>query len=216
MKKNLNEMTSFVGCIGFLIAIMAFSVLFSPIAALAQGQPPGLPCHFHGTVLLDGMVVPDGTEVAALIGGNEVAVAVTKSVNGTSTYGLTISQPEGGSYRDGTKVTFNVSGYPAKQTGSWATGGNLILNLTASTPPPPTPTPSPTPTLTLTPTPTPTLTATPTPSPAPTATVFPPTPTPKAPLNTRRIAGVAGLGVLALLLIGVLVYLLRRWSRRQQ
>jgi len=212
MKKHSNEMTGFTDCIKFLVVI-AVLLLLLPAVVSAQGQPPGLPCRFHGTVLLDGLTAPDGTVVAALISGNEVASAVTESVSGNSTYILTINQPDGGSYADGTTVRFSVNGYTAKQTGTWATGGVLVLNLTASTPPPPTPTPIPT--SPPTPTPTPMSTLTPTPSPAPTATIAPPTPTPQASLSGRQIVGVAVFSILGLLLIGVLVYLVRRWSARR-
>lgn len=211
MKTYSNEMTGFIGCIKFLV-IIAVLLFLLPSTASAQ-QPPGLPCRFHGTVLLDGLPAPDGTTVAALISGNEVATAVTKTVSGNSTYVLTISQPEGGSYSDGTTVKFSVNGYLAKQTGAWVTGGDIVLNLTALTPPPPTPTPIPTPAPTATPTPTPTLT--PAPSPPPTATAAPPTPTPKAGLSGRQITGVAVFSVAGLLLIGVLVYLMRRGSSRR-
>jgi hypothetical protein len=119
MKKYSDEMTSFIGCAKFLLIMIAVSLLLLPSVASAQGQPPGLPCRFHGTVQLDGLSAPDGTVVAALISGNEVAIAVTKSANGTATYSLTISQSEVGSYKGGTTVKFSVNGYEAKQPGTW-------------------------------------------------------------------------------------------------
>jgi hypothetical protein len=209
MKKYSNEMTGFIGCTKLLLIMVTVSLLYLPSVISAQGQPPGLPCRFHGTVQLDGSPAPDSTAVAALIRGNEVASAVTISANGTSSYSLTIGQPDGVSYTDGMTVEFSINGYKAQQIGAWRTGGNLELNLTASTPPTPTPTPSPSPTPTATPVPT--LTPTLTSPPQPTATAVPPTPTPVTSLDVRRIAGVAVLGILALLLVGVLVYLLRRW-----
>ena len=118
-------MTSFIGCTKFLLIMMAVSLLLLLSVASAQGQPPGLPCRFHGTVQLDGSPAPDGTLVTVLISSNEVASALTKSVNGNSTYGLTISQPEGGSYSDGTAVEFRISGYKANQPGTWQTGGDV-------------------------------------------------------------------------------------------
>lgn len=214
MKKYSNEMTSFIGCTKLLLIMVMVSLLLLPSVISAQGQPPGLPCRFYGTVQLDGLAAPDGTAVAALIRGNEVASAVATSANGTSTYSLTISQPEGVSYTDGMTVEFSINGYKAQQIGAWRTGGNLELNLTASTPPTPTPSPSPSPTPT--PTPAPTLTPTPTSPPLPTATAAAPTPTPVAPLDVRRVAGVAVLGILGLLLLGVLVYLVRRWFFQRQ
>jgi hypothetical protein len=207
MKKYSNEMTSFIGCTKFLLIMMAVSLLLYPIIALAQG--PALPCRFHGTVQLDNATVPNGTIITAIIGADTYTTS-TPSVYGNSTYAIIIVPPGNVTYTDGTPVTFLIGDYYAMETGTWQTGLNVALNLTASTPPPPTPIPTPTPT------PMPTLTATPTSSPTPTATVAPPTPTPKAPLDVRRIVGVAVFGIIALLLLGVIVYLARRWFVRKQ
>jgi hypothetical protein len=184
----------------FVLIMVAVSLVVIPSVASAQGQPPSLPCNFHGTVQLDASPAAEGTVVAALIGGNEVGNTTVKTVNGSSIYSLIIIPAEDVSYSNATVIKFTVNGYQANETGNWQTGMNVLLNLTASTPPPPTPTP----------TPMPTLTPTPTFSPTPTTTVAPPTPTPKAPLGIGRIVGGTVLSILALLLVVVLIYSLRR------
>jgi hypothetical protein len=64
--------------------------------------------------------------------------------------------------------------------------------------------------------PTPTLTPASTSSRAPTTPVAPPIPMPKAPLDAWRIVGVAVLGILALLLLVILAYVVRKRSARWQ
>jgi hypothetical protein len=205
--KYSNEMNSLIIYTKFVLIWVAVSLVVISSVASAQGQPPSLPCNFHGTVQLDNSQAANGTVVAALIGDNEVGNTTVKTVNGYSTYSLMINPSEDVSYSNATVIEFTVNGYLANETGNWQTGMNVLLNLTASTPPP-TPTPTPTPMLTLTPTPTF--------SPTPTVTVAPPTPTPTGTLSVWRIIGVAFLGILAILLLGVLIYFLIRWFVRQQ
>ncbi len=207
MKKHLNGMTCFWGCAKLLLIMMAVSLLLCPI--IASAQSPSLPCRFHGTVRLDNATVPDGTVITAKIGG-ETYYTLTPSEHGygNSTYEIIIVPPGNVTYTDGTPVTFLIGNYSAIETGTWQTGLNLVLNLTASTTLTPTPTPMPTPM--------PTVTATPTPSPTPTATVAPPTPTPKAGLSVWRIVGGVGLSILALLMLGVLAFFVRMWMTEKK
>ena len=113
-----------------LLAVVAL-VLF-PAIAFAQGglQPP---CAFHGTVLVNGANVADGTVITATI-GNDTYTATTTTAAGASTYRVVIAQPEGKSY-DGLTVTFMIGSDTASQTGTWQMGGNVALNLTKGTPP---------------------------------------------------------------------------------
>jgi hypothetical protein len=205
MKKYSKGKTCFIGCAKLLLFMMAVSLLLCPI--IASAQAPALPCRFHGTVQLDNATVPDGTVITAII-GEDTYYTLTPSVYGNSTYLIQIEPPGNVTYTDGTPVIFLIGNCSAVETGTWQTGLNLVLNLTASTPPPPTPTP----------TPMPTLTATPTPFPTPTVTVAPPTPTPtpKAGLSVWRIAGGVVLCILALLFLGVLAFFARMWMTEKK
>jgi hypothetical protein len=112
-----------------LLAVVAL-VLF-PAIAFAQGglQPP---CAFHGTALVNGQNVADGTVITATI-GNDTYTATTTTAAGASTYRIVIAQPEGKSY-DGLTVTFMIGSATAGQTGTWQMGGNVAINLTKGTP----------------------------------------------------------------------------------
>lgn len=201
-----------------LVFILVTASLLLPYVATAQEQP--LPCRFHGTVQINGHTVPDGIVVRALIGGNEVATCTLPAVYGPSTYALIITPPVGVTYSDTTEIQFKIHVYDAIQTATWKTGGNIALNLTASTLPTPTPTPLATPTMTTPPTPSPTPLVTPppetspTPNPTLTQTPAPPTPTPKATSDAGLVIWVAVLAILALLLVGVLAYLIWTWFIR--
>jgi hypothetical protein len=112
-----------------LLAVVAL-VLF-PAIAFAQGglQPP---CAFHGTALVNGQNVADGTVITATI-GNSTYTATTTTAAGASTYRVVIPPPAQGSY-DGLTVTFEIGNDTAGQTGTWQMGGNVALNLTKGTP----------------------------------------------------------------------------------
>ncbi len=207
MKKRPDQAAGSIVFIKVLILISAVVLLLYPIIALAQG--PALPCRFHGTVQLDNATVPDDTIITAIIEGDTYTTS-TPSVYGNSTYAIIIVPPGNTTYMDGTPVTFLIGNYTAEETGTWETGLNLVLNLTASSTA--TPTPSPTPSETPTPTLTPLPTTTPSPTPGPTPT---PTPAPKASLNVGRITGLAVFGIFDILLIGALVYLIRRFFIRR-
>lgn len=198
----------------FLVLAVAVTVLIL-LPALSSAQGPGLPCRFHGTVQLDGAPVPDGTVITATIEGN-ISTTTTPSVYGDSTYAIIIVPPQGTIFNDGTPITFKIGDFDAIETGTWETGLNLILNLTASSAAMPTPTPleTVTPPETPMPTATPLPTASPSTTPAPTPT---PTPTPpsKAPLNIGRVVGLALFGLFDVLLIGLLVYLVWRFYIRK-
>jgi hypothetical protein len=218
MKKCQNGWAGFIACTKMLVVVLVVTFLLLPYAAPAQEEP--LPCRFHGTVQINGHTVPDGILVKAIIGGNEVASVAVPAVYGPSTYALIITQPAGLSYSNGTEIRFKIHVYDAVQKATWVNGGNIALNLTASTLPTPTPAPSPTPFMTPTSTPsttpsgTPTPTLSPTPNPILTPTPAPPTPTPEAASNTGWVVGVAVMAVLGLVLLGVLAYLVWRWFFR--
>ena len=208
------------------ILIAAAVLLLLPATALAQGVQ--LPCRFYGTVELDGSDVREGTEVTAVIEGEEYSTTTPFEVAGqqpygNSSYALRIDPPEGKYYNDGTPISFRIGQYTANVTSRWESGGNIDLDLTANTTqvtPTPTVTPPPTPT----PVPTATVAPTPEPSPTPVPTqptvTASPTPPPGLSISTGRLIGLIAFGLVDILLIAVFVYLAwkiyTRWRVRSE
>src|ERR687896_1034998 len=116
-----------------LLSVLAL-MLALPAVASAQQVPPHV---FIGTVTVNGLRAPAGTEVIALAGGQELA---TTTVEPNGTYTLLVPQTEG-------EVGFGVGTLTAQQRADWEQGGADMVNLTASsvgpgpgpdgTPPPP-------------------------------------------------------------------------------
>lgn len=164
MKKTLQILGKTI----FIVILSTLVSLFVVSPALAV---PVLPSSFYGTVKLNNANVPDGTVVRALIGGKVYAQGYTQTYQGTSVYSLDVpgdstdtTVVDGG--RDGDTVQFQIGGIAAAQTGTWHSGTNVEINLTAAStntlqPPQPTPTNPPT--------------QTPIPTYPPTATQVPPT-----------------------------------------
>ena len=164
-------------------AIRITSVLVAAIVLLAlspteaEAVPP-IPSSFYGTVKLNGSNVPNGTKVSAWIGEIKYSETETTTWGGDSVYSIDVpgDDPEtpgkdGGV--EGETIVFKIASYTADQTGTWHSGTNVELNLTAAEGPV-----TITPTFTPTPTNTPGRTPTPTPTGTPTATA---TPKPGAP-----------------------------------
>jgi Collagen triple helix repeat (20 copies) len=101
-----------------LLTVLAL-VLALPAVASAQQVPPHV---FHGTVTVNGLRAPVGTEVIALAGGQPVA---TGTVDQNGEYTLLVPQSEG-------EITFQVGTLEAAETSNWEQGGADIVNLTAS------------------------------------------------------------------------------------
>src|ERR687895_1360723 len=101
-----------------LLTVLAF-LLALPAVASAQQVPPHV---FHGTVTVNGLPAPTGTEVTALAGGQPVA---TDTVDQNGEYTLLVPQSEG-------EITFRVGTLNAAETSNWEQGGANIVNLTAS------------------------------------------------------------------------------------
>ena len=94
-------------------------------------------CVFYGTVKIDGIEVPDGTLVSAIVEGciSNIFLTTTPSeAYGPSTYKLAV-YPQDPDYAEGEKVYFMIGAYPAQQIGVWTSGGYMQLNLTASSTP---------------------------------------------------------------------------------
>ena len=128
--------------------------LIGALAAIPALAIPPLPSSFYGTVQVDGQNVPDDTVVRALIDGQAYGEGRTQTYEGVSVYSLDVSGDDtdtaahdGG--REGDTIQFEIGGVLAGETGTWHSGTNVELNLTASdagslATPPPTPSPVPT------------------------------------------------------------------------
>jgi hypothetical protein len=126
MKIKILAATLFV-----IIALVVSSV--TPVLAV-----PPLPSGFYGTIKVNGSNVVNGTVVRALVNGVQYATAQTFTYNGESWYSILVpgddpSTPsiiEGGV--QGNTVVFAVADNDVAQTGTWASGTNIQLDLTLS------------------------------------------------------------------------------------
>jgi hypothetical protein len=118
-----------------LLAVVA--LLLFPALAFSAEMPPERPCRFYGTVQVDGVDVPAGTTIQAIIGGEVVGETTTtiSSTTGGSYYGVVIVQPEGATY-SGAAVTFKIGTKSAEQTGTWTIGENFNTDLSSGIPGP--------------------------------------------------------------------------------
>ncbi len=121
-----------------------FSALFLALTLLlynfssALALPPQ-PSSFWGTVKIDGAYAPAGSIVSARINGVQYASTTVVISAGVAYYAVSVpgddtATPgtiEGGA--PGDTVVFYVGSYIAGQTGSWTSGTNVRLDLTAST-----------------------------------------------------------------------------------
>ena len=122
-------------------AVVVF-LLLMPSGASAQRV---IPHAFLGLATINGFPAADGTVVAALVDGRQVAA---KSVSGGS-YPVLLVEPNNDSFV-GKTVTFTIGGIPANETALWTQGEVTELTLSAS-PSPGTPTATPVPAPTPTP-----------------------------------------------------------------
>ncbi len=136
------------------LALVVCCVLLG-MAAVVRAFPP-LPSSFWGSVELNGVDLPDGTLVEALIDGQVFAYGQTQTYQGYSVYTLDIpgddastAAVEGG--QEGDVILFRVGGIPANEKATWHSGTNVSLDLAAAssaTPLTPQPTRTPLPTQT--------------------------------------------------------------------
>jgi hypothetical protein len=118
--------------IPFLIAC-----LVGLLAAIPVWAVPPLPSSFYGTVKVNGDNVPDGTLVRTLIDGQVYAQGHTQTYQGDSVYSLDVPGDDTGTAArdggyEGETIEFEIGGVLADQTGTWHSGTNVELNLTAS------------------------------------------------------------------------------------
>ena len=96
-------------------------------------QQPEIPHLFFGTVTFaDGCPATDGTVVAAIVSGVEVATATVESSFEPGFYVLEVTLPIGETFA-GQIVTFTIDGVATGDRVSWQFGGVQELNLTAAT-----------------------------------------------------------------------------------
>ncbi|MYH67199.1 MAG: hypothetical protein F4152_01080, partial [Dehalococcoidia bacterium] len=107
--------------------LLGLAGLFS--GELAEAQPSGPPHRFAGTVTLDGEGAPAGTSVTAIVDGAECGSATVTANNATgSRYILDVPST---CAEAGDTVHFQVGGYDAAETGTYAAGTGSEVNLTA-------------------------------------------------------------------------------------
>ena len=106
----------------FLALLSVLALMLSlPAVASAQAAPPHV---VIGTVMVDGKVAPQGTEVTALIEGQEQVSAL---VDANGEYGPLFVEPG-----KGPQITFRVGALIADQSVIWEKGGADVVHLTAS------------------------------------------------------------------------------------
>ena len=98
---------------------------------------PPLPSSFYGTVKFNGINLPEGTVVEALINGQVISQSQTMMYEGDSVYSIDVSGDdtsttvvEGG--KEGDVIQFRVGGLIAAETGLWESGTNVELNLSTT------------------------------------------------------------------------------------
>lgn len=123
IKRRLVNLTASIG------TIAQSSLVQSSSEITMQSSFP--PCRFRGTVRVNGAAVPDGTVVRAIVEGDTYTTTTPAAGYGASSYSILIPQPLGLIYH-GKKVTFIIGNLTAAETGSWAKGENILLNLTAT------------------------------------------------------------------------------------
>ena len=92
-------------------------------APITLGDVP--PNIFLGTATLDGVIVPDGTNVTSCIDGEPVATSLVS--NGRFLITIQQSIPS----LDGREITFSVGGFDAKESTVWSMGGAELIDLSA-------------------------------------------------------------------------------------
>jgi hypothetical protein len=109
------------------VAIALFSALLLPLGYPIEAQSP--PHVFVGQATIDGVPVPDGTIIRAVVNGEYVPKAETAVQDGK--YAVIVEQPKETGTAEAA-IGFVVGDYPAQQSGYWKMGEATHLDLTAS------------------------------------------------------------------------------------
>jgi hypothetical protein len=107
------------------VALLTAAIL--PLGAPAQAQSP--PHVFVGEATLDGVPVPDGTVIGAVVNGQALSKAETTVREGKFT--LIVEQPEGVG-GEPAAIGFSVGDFVAQQSHAWELGEITVVTLTAS------------------------------------------------------------------------------------
>lgn len=113
---------------------VAPTVTAAPLATPPPVDETVPPCRFRGMVQLNMSNAPDGTVITAIIDGIGYTTTTPASGYGPSSFVLIIPKGQNKSF-DGKTVTFKVGNYTAAQTATWTMGGNVLVNLTATSTP---------------------------------------------------------------------------------
>lgn len=118
--------------------VVAFALVASLSAGFAdpvQAQLP--PARFFGTLTIDGVPAPAGTEIKAFIRDAECGMAITTEEGRYVIDVKTMAEDAPGCGADGERVRFVVAGREAAQTGEFQIGYFINLDLTVEGAPPP-------------------------------------------------------------------------------
>jgi hypothetical protein len=119
------------------ISLVVIGLLLTSAPAVLAFPP--VPSSFYGTVKVDGENVPDGTIASTWINGVKYAEATVSLYAGNTIYDLNVpgddpATPDIEGGVEGDTVVFYIGGLVADQTGTWHSGTNVELNLTAGAP----------------------------------------------------------------------------------
>jgi hypothetical protein len=136
------------------ISTFILVLLMSLVPTVGAKAIPVLPSSFYGTVKVNQENVDEGVLIQALVDGQVIAEGRTLIYQGDSVYSLDVrgddsdtATVDGG--REGDTIHFMIGGVQASQTGTWHSGTNVGLDLSATSADPvdtagPTEPPSPT------------------------------------------------------------------------
>lgn len=119
------------------LVVLVILALGLPAARVSAETPPPIPTMIWGTARVNGVAVPDGTQIQALVNGVVLATTQTLLYNGNpATYSILVpgdnlsTTPVVGGGKDGEPITFRIGGSNALQTALWSSGTSVHLDLT--------------------------------------------------------------------------------------
>jgi VCBS repeat-containing protein len=118
----------------FLLVLLLVTGLLVANVGGALAEPPK-PSGFYGTVKINGANVADGTIVSGWIGAVKCAEEPVQLSGGETWYNNDVSGDDPltpGCGTEGATVTFKIGDVSADQTGTWHSGTNIRLDLTAT------------------------------------------------------------------------------------
>lgn len=124
-------------CWRIIICVGAALLIITIAVGQVLASPPPLPSSFYGTITINGENVAPGVSVSAWINGVKVINEDTLLYKETSVYAIDVpgddpSTPEIEGGVNGDEVVFYIGTQRADQTGTWLSGANQELNLSAA------------------------------------------------------------------------------------